>query len=1195
MKVPAFLGRILDGDGLARGTCFQFTPRIIVTAWHVLAEIGCDGPDAEVGADALDGSLPAFRAQVIAGDPARDLAVLRAERPFDASVPGLAASPGVRLRTGGYVMGVPQIDDPGHEYGLLTATGHWEGPVHRDGIGMARFSSSAVLKGMSGAPLLRTADDAVLGVVSGRYNSRDWLRDSVWISCAEHLAELLSSVPRLRLHDEIVFVGGATSSVLAPARPPEPAEPGRPSATGPGEAAFEAATLLRDLDRSCREPGGLGAVVDRLAAGTALSARKDTVWALELRDRLRRHGLDARVLLPGLPGHDRAVAQWCAPLGDGAVRPGEAWETLVHVVGEQIRGPLFRQVSAGCRDHLAAALAGSTAAGTRRFLGHLEALLPPLPSTSTEVAVVERTSDEAAPTEAPSRSGRAGHRELIGATAQRMCRLPPPDPYFLGRDELLSRVCDGLVRTLESRGSAVTHLSGQPGAGTSAAAVEVARRLTDRFSGGVYYLDLFGLEPERRRDPRTAVRILSEALGIGLSESATDEAAALDLFLTALEGRNVLLLFDNARDAAHVAPLVRRAASCAVIVTSRDRLQDLADPGLSFGVEPMFRAESVALLRMYAGERAGDGIALDDIADLCADIPLALRVVGSWLATGPDADPGHLRTILANEVTRLQYLDTGARPVGAAIALSYALLPDDGRRALRLMTTFPGAAVTARAYGHAAGLDPFRQGLVLHRLADQNLSARTLTVDVQGAKESSFALYELIRLFARDRRDAEEDPGVLRAFQERAAQFLGDRLREIIDLSPEAEFSGELDPEIFHAAEELAERLALVETATGLALNLWLLYSERKEIDGVARMSQVRIRLLLRNGEPERAVAACHDTAEQLDKMGASGLAADSYREALQISSAYRLPGPEARTHFKLSTLLGRQREWRRALDHGRTAADLFSQLGLHPDALSAMLNNVRLCARLNEQADRLFWCRQALASPSIQADHDKLSLATYESGRAYLAMGEFATAVPLLRESEEIDTRIEVWNNAGITATTLAAVLSDLGHGRETGAALARAVEHHSRHGQQEPFVAALIRLSSWQVHAADYADANLTLARAVQAVADRQDDDVAAPLRRETQIRALLLRELLGEDDSAGSAAPALRDDSPGDAPEELENALKLVTRWKTGRVSGEEARGVLRELLSRPSLAYRPDDPLWFYEDLAPDHERRPELGD
>ncbi|SDM06167.1 S1 family peptidase [Nonomuraea jiangxiensis] len=1196
MKVPAFLGRILDGDGFARGTCFQFAPRITVTAWHVLVEIGCDEPDAEVEVDALDGSLPAFKAQFIAGDPACDLAVLLTERPLDGSVPGLAASAGVRLRTDGYVMGVPQIDDPGHEYGLLTATGHWEGPVQRDGVSLARFSSSSVLKGMSGAPLLRTADDVVLGVVSGRYRSGDgWLRDSVWISCAEHLAELLSAVPWLRLHDEIVIVDGAAGSILVPARPADMQEPGNSSGAGPGEAALEAATVLRDLDRSCRGPGGLGAVVDRLAVETALAARQDSVWALELRERLRRHGLDARILLPGLPGHDRAVDLWCAPLGDGVVRPREAWERLVQVVGDQIRGALFRHLSAGCRHHLTAALAGSTAAATRRFLGHLEALLPPLLSPSTEIVLVERGSEEVTLAEVPRQSGRTGHQALIGATAQRMCRLPPPDPYFLGRDELLTRICDGLVGNLESRGSAVTYLSGQPGAGTSAVAVEVARRLADRFTGGVYYLDLFGLDPERRRGPRTAVRILSEALGVGLSETATDESAALDLFLTALEGRNVLLLFDNVRDAAHVAPLVRRAASCAVIVTSRDRLQDLADPGLSFGVEPMFRAESVALLRMYAGERGGDGVALDDIAQLCADIPLALRVVGSWLVAAPETDLWHLRDILANEVTRLQYLDTGARPVGAAIALSYALLPDDGRRALRLMTAFPGAAVTARAYAHAAGLDPFKQGLVLHRLADQNLSERTLTVDVQGAKESSFALYELIRLFARERRDSQEDPEVLRAFQERAAWFLRDRLREITDLSPEAEFSGELDPEIFHAAEELAERLALMPTATDLALDLWLLYSARKEIDGIARMCQIRIRLHLRNGEPERAVTACHDTAEQLEKMGSPGLAADSYREALQISSAYRLPVPEARTHFKLSILLGRQGESSQALDHGRTAADLFSELGLHPDALSAMLNNVHLCGRLNEQADRLFWCEQALASPSIHLDQDKLSLAKYEAGRSHLALGELEIALPLIREAGEIDARIEAWSNAGITTTTLANVLIDLGRREEAFEALSRAVEHHSRHERTERLVAVLIKLSSWQVQADDYADASATLARAVQAVADLQNSDVAAPLRRETQIRALLLRELLGQDDSGGSSAPVLpNDDAAEDTNEELENALELVTRWKRGRVSGDEARHLLRELLSRPSLTYQPDEPLWFYENLAPEHERQAELG-
>ena len=39
-RVPGYLGRVLDGDGAPVGTCFQVAPGVLVTAWHVLDEIG---------------------------------------------------------------------------------------------------------------------------------------------------------------------------------------------------------------------------------------------------------------------------------------------------------------------------------------------------------------------------------------------------------------------------------------------------------------------------------------------------------------------------------------------------------------------------------------------------------------------------------------------------------------------------------------------------------------------------------------------------------------------------------------------------------------------------------------------------------------------------------------------------------------------------------------------------------------------------------------------------------------------------------------------------------------------------------------------------------------------------------------------------------------------------------------------------
>ena len=67
-RVPGYLGRVLDGDGGPVGTCFQVAPGVLVTAWHVLDDIGAAAEDARVRVDPLAGG-EAFEAAVARLDP----------------------------------------------------------------------------------------------------------------------------------------------------------------------------------------------------------------------------------------------------------------------------------------------------------------------------------------------------------------------------------------------------------------------------------------------------------------------------------------------------------------------------------------------------------------------------------------------------------------------------------------------------------------------------------------------------------------------------------------------------------------------------------------------------------------------------------------------------------------------------------------------------------------------------------------------------------------------------------------------------------------------------------------------------------------------------------------------------------------------------------------------------------------------
>lgn len=201
-RVPGFVGRILDDAGGPVGTCFQVTPSILVTAWHVLDGHGKAAAGTIVGVDPLSGG-DAFNARVLATDSQHDLAVLRSTREFPATIAGFAATDTVPNETEVIVIAAGEVDDHDHVYGFMEATGAWRGATVRDNVvALGRFTSVDVLRGMSGAPVCQQSDGLVVGVLSGRYNSADgWLAHSVWVSRTEYLAELLNGVTTFALLD----------------------------------------------------------------------------------------------------------------------------------------------------------------------------------------------------------------------------------------------------------------------------------------------------------------------------------------------------------------------------------------------------------------------------------------------------------------------------------------------------------------------------------------------------------------------------------------------------------------------------------------------------------------------------------------------------------------------------------------------------------------------------------------------------------------------------------------------------------------------------------------------------------------------------------------------------------------------------------------------------------------------------------
>ncbi|MFJ8028711.1 trypsin-like peptidase domain-containing protein [Streptomyces sp. NPDC096311] len=1192
-RVPGSLGRVLSPDGAPAGTCFQVAPGIVVTAWHVLAGLGCGYPSAQVRTDALGGGAAAEWAKVTAVDDVRDLAVLRRARPLEESVPGWAPTDAVRLLTGVVVNGVAGVDDPGHDYRFLHATGSWQGWTVRDGVPLGRLSSSALLPGMSGAPVLRLTDGVVLGVVSARYNSADgWLRDSVWVARTEDLTHLLEGPAEITVHSRLTL--GDEPGTLISAHDATPAP--RATVTGAAEAAREAALVLTAIDDTCRGDGPLqdllGQILERAAVGSW--SRRETD---EFRRRLRLRGLEPRVLLPRLADHDEALHRWSAPL------PGRepADEMAAHaarallgsvrrVLADKLPGGMFTELSDTCRSCLREALLDGDGIPLSGFLHALLDLLPPIRSASVEAVLVPPRPPATGDTDSvPAVPGPAPGRAELAAVAVQMCRLPAPDPCVAGREELVARLARAIDRRMTRYGSATAFLSGQPGAGTSTVAVESARALTPAFPGGVYYVDLRGLMPEARLNARTVVRIISEALRLDLGSELTDDARQLAALTAALHERRVLLVLDNAADAAHVRPFVKAPVGCALIVTSRDRTQDYADPGLVLDVGPLSRPASVAVLIRCCQERpdACEPAALDRVAQLCGDVPLALRIAGARLAhpSGPPAS--YLVQLLEEESVRLDALAYGDRAVRLAIRLSHDALDPPAQRVFRLIAAAPGAAVNGAELGHCLKAPAMRQELLLNRLVDRSLARQDLVRLPAGALLATFRLYDLVLLYAREQLDLTEPPAEIQEFQRAGVAYLVNRLAEITDQRYGAQLIGELDPSRFHAALSLAEQNGWLEMATELMIGLHVLYSARGELDAVVDVNDDRIALHLRRGDPEEAVKTCLLNADTLRSGQALKAAVAAARKAVGLAREHRLPVRVAEAEFKLSMLLWEAEDWTGALSAGERAVDTLTTTGRAAAAVPVAINNFRIARRACNTDKALRWGRKSVELADRWGSSEHRAMACNECGVAEEDAGNLQQALGLYRRGAALwEQAEEPWNtaNCNTNAARTAALLDD----PTTAVHLYQVAADWWERGNDRPRVLeTLIDLSA--VYAAEDAhqQAVNVLARA-ERLALGDASDAPAMLCAEVLIRHAAAR-LFADDPAAGAE---------GDAPdttedEELDRIRTILAHRRSGTLTMHQAREETRSLLTTRTRNQAPRNTPWIYEALAADPAMRTAL--
>ena len=107
-------------------------------------------------------------------------------------------------------------------------------------------------------------------------------------------------------------------------------------------------------------------------------------------------------------------------------------------------------------------------------------------------------------------------------------------------------------------------------------AVHWAHEVKTRFPDGQIFLNLRGFDPHQPPvEPAAAIRTLLDALGVPAEQVPVDPDAQAGLYRSQFAGRRILVLLDNASDAAQVRPLLPGSEGSLVLVTSRDQLVSL--------------------------------------------------------------------------------------------------------------------------------------------------------------------------------------------------------------------------------------------------------------------------------------------------------------------------------------------------------------------------------------------------------------------------------------------------------------------------------------------------------------------------------------------------------------------------------------------------------------------------------------------
>ncbi len=652
-------------------------------------------------------------------------------------------------------------------------------------------------------------------------------------------------------------------------------------------------------------------------------------------------------------------------------------------------------------------------------------------------------------------------------------QLPPGKLRPFGRDALIRDLQEVVKERQDANRPTLIVLRGLAGIGKSTVALRLADALRDRFPDGVLHNNLRGFAggDVTPADPEEILDQFLAALSPRTRATGLDgKSAALR---TVLADRSVLMVLDDAVNAAQVRPLLPGCGASAVIVTSRKALGELgAGQDAHFctvGSLGDDAAAAILLERLHAPEQEARRYFVSELVELCDRHPLALTVVARRLEHRSLQGISALVRDLREEKDKLDVLHFPEEDLSVrmALACSERALSDAARRLLWQLAVHPGPSI---CWDAVMDLDPAGEPTRADRAVEELVAASLVEF-----RSDRYSLHDLVRAFARH----EIDPGVdgpRRDFEEatvrqvlehqlqnvRACDRLLDRYRTLPVGDPDA-VRVCVPENLAHAmtlldAEYDAVQLGIqLAYQKGLELYTWLLPMALVTYQWCRHRLGDALRGLASAREAAEGVAAPVDCAMVYRMLAGTHWRLEEFEmAAAQLQRAVLLSRQDdsesgrlslARSLHTLALTLRKQGNGAAAEGHHREALELYRMLP-DPSGEAAALNGIgTLHHDRGEDDEALRLCEEALrvvgaADPRGKAD------VLYTLAEIRLSRSERTEALNLYRQAYEIFRELEHWHDESKLLWRYADALVAVGRSHEAVQALERVLVLRERMG---------------------------------------------------------------------------------------------------------------------------------------------------